>query len=150
MSASEPPTLLQGLGRRGLGAQAVAVAEEQDVLAGALSRLAGLNPLAHASASPHGSDETKEAILGIGAVVLAHDGSNGIRGLVGIVKGNGADVVVQDMSLDNSVQQVTTDEAHLAINGGSGATDKVPLVTRVVRQGGIGVLEEGDGDYITS
>ena len=108
---------------------------------------AGLDPLAHACAAVKSSDEAKDTTLGIGAVVLAHDGANGVGSFVGIVKGNGAYVVVQDVSLDDAVQEVTADEAHLAVNGGSGATNKVPLVGRVVRQGRVGVLEEGDGDW---
>lgn len=129
-----------------LGAQAVGVAEEENALASALGLLAGLDPLAHASASPHGADEAPGAVLGVGPVVLAHDGADGVRCLVSVVEGNGADVVVQDVRLDDAVEQVAADEAHLAIDGGSGTADKVPLVGRVVRQRRVSVLEEGDGD----
>lgn len=137
---------LLGLEGGGLGAETVAVAEEEDALAGSLSLGAGLDPLAHASAGPEGTDETPGTIPDIGSVVLAHDGSDRIGSLVGVVKGNGADVVVEDVSLDDAVEEVSADEAHLAIDGGSGAADKVPLVTSVVGEGRVGVLEEGDGD----
>lgn len=130
----------------GLGAEAVSVAEEQDTLAGTLGLLARLNPLAHAGAGPQGTDESQGAVLGVGSVVLAHDGADGIGGLVGVVERDGADVVVEDVRLDDAVEEVTADEAHLAIDGGGGATDVVPLLGGVVRQRGVGVLEEGDGN----
>lgn len=78
--------------------------------------------------------------------MLAHDGTDGVRGLVGVVKGNGGDVVVEDVSLDDAVEEVTADEATLAINGGSGAANKVPFLGVVVRESRVGVLEEGNGD----
>lgn len=102
--------------------------------------------MAHASAGPQGTDEANGTVLDVGAVVLAHDGADGIGGLVGVVKGNRGHVVVQDVGLDDAVQQVTADEAHLTIDGGGSATDKVPLLGSVVRQRGVGVLQEGDGN----
>lgn len=78
--------------------------------------------------------------------MAAHDGDDGLRGLVGVVEGDGADVVVQHMRLDNAVQQVAADEAELAVDGRSGAADKVPLLLGVVGQGGIGVLQVCDGN----
>ena len=125
---------------------AVGVAEEQDALALALGLGAGLNPLAHSGGAPHGSQEAKEAAAGVGTVVLAHDGTDGVAGLVGVVKGNGANVVVEDVRLDNAVQQLAADEAHLAVNGSGGTADVVPLLGSVVRQRRVGVLEESDGN----
>lgn len=130
----------------GLLAQAVPVAEEHDVLAGALSLRAGLDPLAHAGALVHGLDEADGAVGDVGAVVAAHDGLDGLGGLVGVVEGDGADVVVQDVRLDDAVQQVAADEAELAVDGCGGALDKGPLLAGVVGQGRVGVLQEGDGN----
>lgn len=141
------PIPLLGLGHHHrLGSQTVAVAEEEHALAGVLGILAGLNPLAHASAAVHGADEAQGAALCVGAVVLAHDGADGIGGLVGVVKGDGGHVVVQDVGLDDAVQQLAADEAHLAVDGGGSASDKVPLLAGVVGEGRVGVLEEGDGN----
>lgn len=78
--------------------------------------------------------------------MLAHDGSDSIRGLVGIVEGNAADVVVEDVGLDDTVEKMTTDETEFAIDGSSGATDEVPLLTSIVRESWVGVLEESNGD----
>jgi hypothetical protein len=91
-------------------------------------------------------NETNRAASSVGSVVLAHDGLDGLRSLISIVKGNGADVVVEDMGLDDAVEEVTADESELAIDSGRGATDKVPLLSGVVRERGVGVLEEGDGN----
>lgn len=129
-----------------LGAQAVAVAEEQNVLARTLSLGAGLDPLAHTGAVVQGTDEATGAVLGVSAVVLAHDGLDGLGGLISVVEGDAADVVVKDVGLDDAVEQVSADEAHLTIDGGSGAADKVPLRIVVVREGRVGVLKEGDGN----
>lgn len=79
----------------------------------------------------------------------AHNGLDGLRSLVSTVEGNAADVVVQNVSLDNAVEQVATDEAKLAVNGCSGTLDEGPFFTGIVRQGRIGVLEEGDGNCST-
>lgn len=78
--------------------------------------------------------------------MAAHDGLNGLGGLVGVVEGDGADVVVKDVGLDDAVEEVAADEAELAVDGGSAATDVVPLLSGVVGERGVGVLEEGDGD----
>ena len=139
---------LLGLGDDGgLGAQTVAVAEEEDALASALSLSAGLDPLAHASASEESADETSRTVLDVCSVVLAHNRLDSLGGLVGVVKGDVADVVVEDVGLDDTVEEMSTDEAHLAIDGSSGTTDKVPLLASVVGKGRVGVLEEGDGNY---
>lgn len=123
-----------GLDDGRLGTESVLVAEKQNALAGSLSLGAGLDPLAPASTVVHGSQEAEESILGVGAVVLAHDRLDGLGGLVGVVEGNGADVVVQDVSLGDAVEEVATDESHLAINRGSGTTDVVPFLGSVVRE----------------
>lgn len=124
----------------------VAVAEEQNTLTSTLGTSAGLNPLAHTGTAVHGTDEATGTILHISAVVLAHDGLDGLGGLVRVVEGDAADIVVEDMGLDDAVEKVTADEAHLTINGSSSATDEVPLVVGVVGKGRVGVLEEGDGN----
>ena len=141
-----PSLNLLSLHGHGLGSEAIAVAEEQNTLASALGFGAGLNPLAPTGTLPECADEAPRTVLGVGAVVLAHDGLDGLGSLVGLVEGDAADVVVEDVSLNNAVEQVSADEAHLTVNGGCGAANKVPLVGGVVRQGRIGVLEEGDGD----
>lgn len=122
------------------------VAEEQDTLALALGLSARLNPLTHARRLVQGLDEANRTILDVSTVVLAHNGLNGIGSLVGVVEGDSADVVMKDVGLDDAVEEVASDEAHLAVDSGSGAADEVPLTSGVVRKGRVGVLEEGNGN----
>lgn len=84
--------------------------------------------------------------MGLGTVVVAHDALDGLGGLVGVVEGDVADIVVQDVGLDDTVEDVAADEAKVTVNGGGGATDEVPHLRLVVGEGRIGVLEEGNGD----
>jgi len=80
--------------------------------------------------------------------VAAHDGLDGLAGLVGVVEGDRADIVVQDVGLDDTVQQRAPDEAKLAVDGCGGAPDVRPLLARVVRQRRVRMLEECDGNWL--
>jgi hypothetical protein len=128
-----------------LGSQTIAVTEKQDTLAVGFRLSTRLDPLAHARAAVHGTDETKSTTLCIRLVVFAHDGLDGLGGLVSVVKGDGADVVVENMGLDDAVEQVTANEAHLTIDGRGGTANKIPFLSRIVREGRIGVLQESNG-----
>lgn len=136
------------LGSSNLGGgntDAIDVAEEQNAFALALGAIGGLNPLAGAGRGPHGLEEASPASVGLGAVVLAHDGLNGLAGLVGVVEGDVADIVVQHVGLDDAVEDVTTNEAEVTVDGGSSAAGEVPHLGLVVGEGGVGVLQEGNG-----
>jgi len=78
--------------------------------------------------------------------VLAHDLLDGLGGLVGVVEGDGGDVVVENVGLDNAVEKGASDEAKLTVNGSSGTASVGPGVGVVVGQGRVGVLQEGDHD----
>lgn len=78
--------------------------------------------------------------------MATHDWLDGFGSLVGVVKWNGADVVVKNVSLDDTVEKGTADETKFAVDGCGGTTDIVPALTRVVGKGWIGVLEVGDGN----
>lgn len=130
----------------GTGSDAVDVAVEEHSSALTLGTLGGLDELAHTGAVPHGLEETSPAGVGLGAVVITHDSLDGIAGLVGVVEGDVADIVVQNVSLDDTVEDVAADETKVTVDGGSSATGKVPDLGLVVRQSGVGVLQEGDGN----
>ncbi|KFY25027.1 hypothetical protein V491_01926, partial [Pseudogymnoascus sp. VKM F-3775] len=85
-----------------------------------------LNPLTPPRALPDALQEPDTPSLGISAVVAAHDGLDGLGGQVGVVEGDGADVVVQDVGLDDAVEEVAPDEAEVAVDGGGSAADVVP------------------------
>jgi len=135
------------LGRR--DTNAVGVAVEEHTLALALGTLGGLYPLAGTSAGPESLEESSPAGVSLGAVVVAHDLLDGLAGFIGVVEGDGADIVVEDMGLDDSVENVTADETEVTVDGGSGATGKVPHLRLVVGERGIRVLEVSDGHYLS-
>ena len=54
---------------------------------------------------------------------------------------------MEDMGLDDSVKEMTADEAKLAVDRGSGSPGIRPRLWLVMRKRGIGVLEEGDGHW---
>lgn len=132
------------LGRR--NTDAVGVTVEHNTLALASGTLSGLNPVADTGSGPHGLEETSPAGVSLGAVVVAHDALDGIAGLVGVVEGDVADVVVQHVGLDDTVEDVAADKAEVAVNGGGSTAGEVPHFGLVVREGRVGVLEEGNGD----
>lgn len=131
------------LGRR--DTNAVGVAVEEHALALALGTLGGFNPLAGASAGPHSLEESSPAGVSLGAVVAAHDLLDGLASFVGVVEGDGADIVVEDVSLDDPMEDVTADETEVTVDSGGSTTGKVPDLRLVVGEGGVGVLEISDG-----
>jgi hypothetical protein len=139
-------TGLRGRHLQRLDAQPVRVPEEQDALAFALGTLARFNPLAHAGTAPHGLDEPDGAVPGVRAVVAAHNLLERLGGLIGIVEGDRGDVVVQNVGLDDTVEELAADEAELAIDGGGSATDVVPRLRGVVGERWVGMLQEGNGN----
>lgn len=134
------------LGRRNSNAVRVTVEEHSGALT--LGTLGGLNPVAHTGTSPESLEESGPASVGLSPVVRSHDLLDGLAGLIGVVEGDGADIVVENVGLDDTVEDVTADEAEVTVDGGSGTTGKVPDIRLVVGEGGVGVLEVGDGDYI--
>lgn len=79
--------------------------------------------------------------------MLAHDWFDGFRGLGGVVEGDGADVVVENVSLDDFVEENSADESHFSVDGCCCSADVVPGFAGVVRKCWVGVLEESDCDY---
>ena len=132
------------LGRR--NTKAVAVSEEENTLALTLSTLGRLDPLAPSGAVVHGLEEANGTVLNIAAVVLAHDRLDSLGGLVSVIEGDGRDVVVENVGLDDAVKEIAADETELAVDSGSGSASEGPGVGVVVRKRGVGVLEVGDGN----
>ncbi len=79
--------------------------------------------------------------------MLAHDGLNGFGGLICVVKRDSGDVVMEDMSLDDAVQELAANETKLAIYRSSSTTSIVPCLRLIVRKRRIGMLEKGDGHF---
>ena len=131
--------------RRG-NAQAVAIPVEEHILAFAIATLGGFDPLTHSRTLPQTAKESPHPAFGITAVVVTHDGLDRFRRFVGMIKGNGANVVVEDMSLYDSVEEMWTNGPEVPVNGGSCTSREVPRFGFVVREGWVSVLEVGDGD----
>ena len=78
--------------------------------------------------------------------MFAHNRLNGFRGLVCVIEGNGRNVVVKNVSLDDTVEEGAADETELAVDRRGGTTGEGPLFRLVVRKGRIGMLKIGDCD----
>ena len=134
---------------RWLLAQTVAVAEEHDALVFALRPNVRLNPLAPSGGKPHRFKESPWPSLDVCAVVLSHNRLDGFRRLISVVEWNGGDVVVKDVGLNDAVEDVAAYEAEFAVDGCGSATNVGPGIAEVVGERRVGVLEEGDCDWIT-
>jgi hypothetical protein len=128
--------------------ESIAVAEEHDALILALGALVWLNPLAPSGALPQAMEEAPRAALDVRAVVLAHHWLDGLRGLVGVVEGDGADIVMENVGLDDAVEELAADETEFAIDSSGGSTDIVPGLVGVMRKRWIGMLEVSDGNFV--
>lgn len=78
--------------------------------------------------------------------MLTHDFLDRFRRLIRVVEWNSGYIMVENMGLDNTVEHVASDEAKFTVDGCGGSTDIGPRFTLVVGEGGVGVLEEGDGN----
>jgi len=79
--------------------------------------------------------------------VASHNRLDCLGRLVCVVEWNRADIVMEDVGLDDTVQELAADEAEFAIDCGCCTAGIVPASRAVVRKAGISVLEEGDGNY---
>lgn len=57
--------------------------------------------------------------------------------------------MVDDVALDDAVEEVAADEAKVAVDRGERALDKGPAVGLEVRDIRVGVVQVGDGDFVT-
>lgn len=74
--------------------------------------------------------------------MTAHDLLDGLAGLVGMVERNHADIVMQDVGLDDAVEELTSDEAKFTVDGCGRTTSVGPGSGCVVWERWIGVLQE--------
>ena len=64
-----------------------------------------------------------------------------------MIEWNRADIVMENVGLNNTMQELAADETKFAIDSGCCTTGIVPAGWGVVRKAGISVLQEGDGNY---
>ena len=79
--------------------------------------------------------------------MASHNRLDRLGCLVCVIEWNRADIVMKDVGLDDTMQELAADEAKFAINSGRCTTGIVPAGWGVVRKAGISVLEESDGNY---
>lgn len=77
----------------------------------------------------------------------AHDWLDTVTSKSCVVKGNSANIVVEDVGFNYVVEDMLANKAKVTIDSGRGSTSKVPRLGLVVRKCRVGVLEIGDGHY---
>jgi hypothetical protein len=80
------------------------------------------------------------------AVVVADDGLDGLGGLVSLVEGDLREEVVNNVLLNDTVEEVLSDEAKLTVDSGESSLDVGPALSGVVRELGVVVVEVGNGN----
>lgn len=148
LNVQNPYNLFCRCNNQRLGTVTVAVSEEKNALALALSSFRWLDPVAHSHAAPHSLQESNATISGICAIMLAHNFLDGFAGLVRIVEWDSANVVMKNVSLDDAVEKFTADETEFTIDCRCGATCEVPDGSVIMRKTRIGMLEVGDGNWV--
>lgn len=80
--------------------------------------------------------------------MVAHDFLQRSRGLMGMIEGHPANMMVQDMRLDSSVEKETTNPAKVTVDGTGGTAQEGPGGGAVVRETYVGVLEKCHRHYL--
>lgn len=79
-------------------------------------------------------------------VLVSQVGDNRVGGLLGVVEGDLGEQVVHNVVVDNLVEEVATNEAKAAVDGGERALDEGPCLSIVVRHRRVSVVQVGDGN----
>lgn len=123
-----------------------------------LLRLLGKDKMQHTvllairnvDALPEGGHEgVQETALLLLVIVNPQQRLNSAGSLLGLVEGDPAEQVVNDMVVDDFVEEVAADEADAPVNGGKGTLGVGPGLGGVVGDSGVGVLQIGDCDYFS-
>ena len=117
----------------GSGADAISISEEEDPGVFTLGTFVGFHPLTSPHASPQTLQETKASLSSIAPIMFTHDRLNGLGSLVGVVEGNGANIVVEHVRLDDAVQEGSANESEFSIYRGSCTTGICPCGRCIVR-----------------
>ena len=91
------------------------------------------HPLTPPGALPQTFNEPNSSIFGVASIMSTHDRLDRLCSLVGVVEGNGANVVVEDVGFNNAVEKVWTNRPEIAVNCCSSAAGKGPGGGVVVR-----------------
>lgn len=97
----------------------------------------GLNNLASGEALP----QIAEKVGLLLDVAFAKKRGNSPGGLLSMVEGNAWEHVVNNVVLNNAVEDVTANEAKIAVHSGGCTLDESPVVSLVVRSLGVSVVK---------
>jgi len=92
----------------------------------------------------------QEALLFLFMIVFTKNRLNCFGGLLGVVEGDSAKKVVDDMVIDNFVEEVTTNEAGCAVNCSQSSLGIGPGLCGVVWNSRVGVLKVRDSNCKSS
>lgn len=118
----------------------VPVAVEQDVLPITFGFRARLYPLACTDVNPQTSQEADGPVFDIRSVMPAHNRLDGFGCNIGVVKWDGRDVVVKNVCLDDTMEQMAADEPKIAVNRSRCPTHEGPCGRVIVGDCGIRML----------
>lgn len=77
--------------------------------------------------------------------MAAHDGFDRLGSFIGVIEGNGRNVVMEDVGFYNAMHQSATDEPKFTVDGRSSTARIAPRLGGIMGERRVGVLEEGDG-----
>ena len=127
--------------------QPISIPVENDILLQPLSTLAFFDPLTPPRARPQTSQEPNSAVLGVGPVMSAHYHFDGFRGFLGVIKWDDRDVMVEDVSFDDAMEQRTTYESEITVNGCCSSCSKSPGTGSIMCNGRVRVLQIRDCNF---
>ena len=93
---------------------------------------------------PHTPKEIEEPLGLCFMIMFPHDRFDRFGSFISVIKGDGGDVVVEDVHVGDAVHDGVGEEGDVAIDGGGGATGEGPGFGFVVWESGVGVLKVGD------
>lgn len=97
-------------------------------------------------AGGEGVDQRLEEKALVEVVLVSEVGNDRIGGLLSVVEGNLGEQVVNNVVVDDLVEEVTTDEAEAAVNGGEGTLNEGPCIRIVVGHRRVSVVQVGNGN----
>lgn len=78
--------------------------------------------------------------------MTAHDALDSIASLIGVIERDGADIMMKDVSFDDSMEELATHKSEFSIDGCGRASCVRPGLGSVMGQRRIGVLKKGNGN----
>lgn len=81
-------------------------------------------------------------------ILVSKERDNCVRCLLRMVERNPGEQVVNNVIVDDFVEEVASDKAKSSIDRAKGAFDKGPGLLIIVWDGGVSMMQVGDGDWL--